>query len=194
MEDAYAAVLKAGGLAGGGEVPADDDGGKGSLFDRAVSLITGIFTPLLGLMCGCGILKGLSVFLGALGLISTTSGTYIIINAVGDVIFYFFPVFVGYTAAKKFGMNEFVGAAIGASLIHPNYYGAELGGHAVHRLCGNYLRDQCHHHLCRHPGFDDELCLHRHPRHPGRVGRLQDRKVLQKGHPRRCQDVPWSRP
>ena len=69
---------------------------------------------------GCGILKGLSVFLGALGLISTTSGTYIIINAVGDVIFYFFPVFVGYTAAKKFGMNEFVGAAIGASLIHPN--------------------------------------------------------------------------
>ena len=120
VEDAYDAVVKAGGLAGGGEVPADDDGPKGSLFDRAVSLITGIFTPLLGLMCGCGILKGLSVFLGALGLISTTSGTYIIINAAGDVIFYFFPVFVGITAARKFGMNEFVGAAIGAALIHPN--------------------------------------------------------------------------
>lgn len=120
VEDAYDAVVKAGGLAGGGEVPADDDGPKGSMFDRAVSLITGIFTPLLGLMCGCGILKGLSVFLGALGLISTTSGTYIIINATGDVIFYFFPVFVGITAARKFGMNEFVGAAIGAALLHPN--------------------------------------------------------------------------
>ena len=59
VEDAYDAVLKAGGLAGGGEVPADDNGGKGSLFDRAVSLITGIFTPLLGLMCGCGILQNL---------------------------------------------------------------------------------------------------------------------------------------
>lgn len=120
VEDAYDAVVKAGGLAGGGEVPADDDGPKGSLFDRAISLITGIFNPLLGLMCGCGILKGLSVFLGALGLISTTSGTYIIINAAGDVIFYFFPVFVGITAARKFGMNEFVGAAIGAALLHPN--------------------------------------------------------------------------
>ena len=107
MEDAYAAVLKAGGLAGGGEVPADDNGGKGSLFDRGGQPDHRHFLPpLLGLMCGCGILKGLSVFLGALGLISTTSGTYIIINAVGDVIFYFFPVFVGYTAAKKFGMNE----------------------------------------------------------------------------------------
>ena len=71
-------------------------------------------------MCGCGILKGLSVFLGALGLISTTSGTYVIINAIGDVIFYFFPVFIGYTAAEKFGMNKFVGMAIGAALIHPN--------------------------------------------------------------------------
>lgn len=78
VEYAYDAVVKAGGLAGGGEVPADDDGPKGSLFDRAVSLITGIFTPLLGLMCGCGILKGLSVFLGALGLISTTSGLSLI--------------------------------------------------------------------------------------------------------------------
>lgn len=120
VEDAYDAVVKAAGLVGGGEVPADEDAPKGNLFDRAVGLITGIFTPLLGLMCGCGILKGLSVFLGSLGLISTTSGTYIIINAAGDVIFYFFPVFVGLTAARKFKMNEFVGVAIGAALIHPN--------------------------------------------------------------------------
>ena len=83
-------------------------------------MVSGIFTPLLGLMCGCGILKGLSVFLGALGLISTTSGTYVIINAIGDVIFYFFPVFVAYTAAEKFGMNRFTAMAIGAALLHPN--------------------------------------------------------------------------
>lgn len=121
VEDAYDAVMALGGLAGGGEVPADDgEAGKQSLFNSFIAMVSGIFTPLLGLMCGCGILKGLSVFLGALGLISTTSGTYVIINAIGDVIFYFFPVFVAYTAAEKFGMNRFTAMAIGAALLHPN--------------------------------------------------------------------------
>lgn len=120
VEDAYDAVLALG-LGGGGEVPPDpDETGKQSLFNQFVALVSGIFTPLLGLMCGCGILKGLSVFLGALGLISTTSGTYIIINSIGDVMFYFFPVFVAFTAAEKFGMNRFTGMAIGAALLHPN--------------------------------------------------------------------------
>ena len=119
VEDAYDAVLAIGGFAGGRSVPADA-GEKKNLFDAFVATISGIFNPLLGLMCGCGILKGLSVFFGALGWISTTSGTYVIINSIGDTIFYFFPILIGFTAAEKFGMNKFVGAAIGASLIHPN--------------------------------------------------------------------------
>lgn len=118
VEDAYDAVMKEGGFAGEMAVPADIK--KKSIFDRFIAVISGIFTPLLGLMCACGILKGLSVFFGALGLISTTSGTYIIINTIGDTIFYFFPMFIGYTAAEKFGMNKFVGMGIGAALIHPN--------------------------------------------------------------------------
>jgi len=118
VEDAYDAVMKAGGFSGGETAPADNK--KRNIFDRFIAVISGIFTPLLGLMCACGILKGLSVFFGALGLISTTSGTYIIINSIGDTIFYFFPMFIGYTAAEKFGMNKFVGMGIGAALIHPS--------------------------------------------------------------------------
>ena len=120
VEDAYDAVLKLGGIGAGGEVEAENTNTNQNLFDLFVSTISGIFTPLLGLMCGCGILKGLSVFLGALGVISTSSGTYVVINAIGDTIFYFFPVFIGFTAAEKFGMNRFVGAAVGAALLHPN--------------------------------------------------------------------------
>lgn len=120
VEDAYDAVLALG-IGGSGEVPPDPaETGKQSFINRFIALISGIFTPLLGLMCGCGILKGLIAFLGALGVISTSSGTYIIINSIGDVSFYFFPVFVAYTAADKFGMNHFVGMAIGAALLHPN--------------------------------------------------------------------------
>lgn len=87
VEDAYDAVLKLGGIGAGGEVEAENTNTNQNLFDLFVSTISGIFTPLLGLMCGCGILKGLSVFLGALGVISTSSGTYVVINAIGDTIF-----------------------------------------------------------------------------------------------------------
>ena len=40
---------------------------------------------------------------------------------VGDVGFYFLPVIIGYTAAKKFNVNVFIGMALGACLIHPNF-------------------------------------------------------------------------
>lgn len=50
-----------------------------------------------------------------MGLITRESGTYNILQAVGDCFFYFFPIFLGYTAAKKFKLNEFTGMAIGSA-------------------------------------------------------------------------------
>ncbi|MBQ6333787.1 MAG: PTS transporter subunit EIIC [Erysipelotrichaceae bacterium] len=117
--EVYEEVVKVGGLNAGGEVAADDED-QGNAFNRFISMIAGIFTPLLGLMCGAGVLKGLTVFFGALGWISTTSGAYTILQAAGDALFYFFPIFVGYTSAEKFGLNKFVGMAVGATLVHPN--------------------------------------------------------------------------
>lgn len=122
VEEVFDEVMAQGHFQGGENLDINEDAPqeKQSLFNSFVGTISGIFTPLLGLMCGCGILKGLSVFLAALGVLDKASGTFVIINAIGDVIFYFFPVFLGYTSAEKFGMNKFVGAAIGAALIHPN--------------------------------------------------------------------------
>lgn len=120
VEEVYDEVLAVSGINAGGEVPVDDEGDQGNAFDRFISLIAGIFTPLLGLMCGAGVLKGITVFLGALGWLDPASGAYIIMNGIGDTLFNFFPVFVGYTAAEKFGLNKFVGMAVGASLLYPS--------------------------------------------------------------------------
>ncbi len=117
VEDVYDKVIEVGKFVNDNS---SDDTKKQGIFNKFVSIISGIFNPLLGLMCACGIIKGLSVFIAALGLISNKSGTYIIINSIGDTVFYFFPVFLGYTAAEKFKMNKFVGAAIGTALVHPN--------------------------------------------------------------------------
>ena len=42
-------------------------------------------------------------------------------NVVSDAFFYFMPIFLGYSAAKKFKMaNEFTAMAIGAALVYPS--------------------------------------------------------------------------
>ena len=63
--------------------------------------------------------KGLLSLAAFLGWISKDSGTYTVICSFADGIFYFLPVFLGLTAARKFKINEFVGAAIGAALCFP---------------------------------------------------------------------------
>ncbi|MCU6218048.1 PTS beta-glucoside transporter subunit IIABC, partial [Enterobacter bugandensis] len=91
---------------------------KGPL-DAFIDIISGIFTPVLGLLAATGMIKGLNVLFVSLGWIENTSGTYAILQAAGDCFFYFFPIFLGYTAAKKFGLKQFVGMAIGAAMVYP---------------------------------------------------------------------------
>ena len=54
-----------------------------------------------------------------LNLLPVGSDISILLTFVGDAGFYFFPVIVGYTAAKKFGVTPVLGILLGAILIHP---------------------------------------------------------------------------
>ena len=96
--------------------------------DLAVSTISGIFMPLLGLLAAGGMLKGMTVFLTAFELIDTTGGTYKILYVLSDAFFYFMPIFLGNTAAKNFRMSdEFTGMAIGAALVYPTLENLRAG-------------------------------------------------------------------
>ncbi len=118
VPDVYQAVVHVGGFQSQSPVDADDNGGekqKASFID----IISAIFTPILGVLAATGMIKGFNALFVALGWMNNTSGTYQILNAVGDSLFYFFPIFLGYTAIKKFGGTSFIGMAIGASLVYP---------------------------------------------------------------------------
>lgn len=118
VPDVYKAVTTVGGFQGQTPVE-EEEGPKGSLLSRFIDMISSIFTPVLGVLAATGMIKGLNALFVAFGWLDNTSGTYQILNATGDALFYFLPIFLGYTAIKKFGGNPFVGMAIGAALVYP---------------------------------------------------------------------------
>lgn len=102
------------------DAPAAEAEAPKGVLDTLIDIISGCFQPILGSLCAAGIIKGLNALLVfLLGTGFSTSGTYLVLNAIGDSIFYFLPIILGYTAAKKFNVNVVVGMIIGASLCYP---------------------------------------------------------------------------
>ena len=121
VADVYDTLIKIGGFGDGGSVPDDYvDTSNMSITDRFIDLISGIFNPILGPMCAAGMIKGFNAMFLAFGWLSATNGTYIILNAIGDSLFYFLPVILGISSANKFGINTYLGATIGAALCYPS--------------------------------------------------------------------------
>ncbi|WP_419955325.1 beta-glucoside-specific PTS transporter subunit IIABC [Neobacillus niacini] len=117
VPDVYKAVVNSGGFQSQSPVDADDGASKQKT--SFIDIISSIFTPVLGVLSATGMIKGFVAMFVALGWLKNTSGTYHIYYAIGDSLFYFFPIFLGYTAIKKFGGSHFIGMAIGASLVYP---------------------------------------------------------------------------
>ena len=109
-----------------GETGPAEEPKKGKLLDRAIDVVSGIFQPILGIMAACGMLKGLNTLFVTLELYSATCGGYLIINAAGDALFTFLPLFLGYTAAKKFNLKPMLGLAVGAAMCYPGIQSSAL--------------------------------------------------------------------
>jgi len=131
----YEALVKGSALSDGSD---DDRGDNGSVFARAIDVISGIFTPFIGIMAASGILKGFLALALACGWMVPESGTYKVWFAASDAMFYFFPLVIGYTAGKKFGGNPFVTMMIGGAMVHPLMIAAfdvqQSGAHSEHFL------------------------------------------------------------
>ncbi|MBM7692759.1 PTS system beta-glucosides-specific IIC component [Peribacillus deserti] len=94
-------------------------GKKTNVLSGIFDVISGVFTPILPAIAGAGMIKGLLAIALTFGWLSDKSQVYIILNAIGDGAFYFLPILLAVSAARKFGSNIYVAAAIGAALLHP---------------------------------------------------------------------------
>lgn len=132
--DAYQLICDKTGLAKQDSVDENLDGGKEkkkfsvtTVFDT----IAGCMTPLLPCLIGAGFIKIIVLVGEMMNLFAVGDPTHTVLSFVGDAGFYFLPVFVGATAAKKFGVNMSLGMLIGAMFIHPNFITAVTEGTAL---------------------------------------------------------------
>ena len=99
----------------------DAGGGKeeGSLLNRFIALVSSIFTPILWPLAGAGLLKAFLAMAAQFGWLDAAGTTYAILNAAGDGLFTFLPIFLAVNAAKRFKVNQFTSMAIAAALCYP---------------------------------------------------------------------------
>lgn len=125
VHDYWVALMALGGLseddADGGSAGDGSGGAKTSPVDAVLKFFSGAFSPIIPVMSGAGMLKALLTLLVTLGVLAETDPTYLVVAAAGNACFYFLPVLLGYTASKQLGSNPYVGAAIGAALLEPNF-------------------------------------------------------------------------
>ena len=123
--------LKAEAMVDDAQARKEDKKKKGGLLSMALDTVAGIFIPAIGLIAGGGALKGFLAVFVQLGLLASDSGTYTVLYALGDSVFYFFPIIIGYNSGKKFGGNPILTAGLGCALIYPTLITAVTEGTAL---------------------------------------------------------------
>lgn len=128
VNEVYDAVVAAGNLnqsAPVNEQITEDLGTKKwtwkSVGNTILNKIAGSLTPLIPMLIAASMFKMLVAVLGPtmLNVISVKSDLYQLFSLVGDAGFYFFPVAIGYTAAKQFAASPILGIFLGAIMLDP---------------------------------------------------------------------------
>ena len=105
---------------------------KGNLLQRLVKMLSDIFVPIIPAIVAGGLLLGINNILTSnlihgqsiIALYPQWAGLATAINLFAAAPFTFLPVLIGFSAAKKFGGNPYLGAAMGMIMVHPDLMSA----------------------------------------------------------------------
>ena len=117
LRDAVQDLLLA---SGSGESDGKKESGKGKL-GELVSLVVNIFSPLLPAFAGSGLLRGIIILCSNFGILAEDSTTYLMLYLLSNAIFYFLPLAVAYTTAKRLGTNPIMALVIVGTLLEPDF-------------------------------------------------------------------------
>ncbi|QWW20666.1 PTS transporter subunit EIIC [Schaalia sp. 19OD2882] len=112
----------------------------GNIFSRFIKMIADIFVPILPALVAGGLMMAINNVLTAEGLFGPKALTDMwpwisdyanLINMISSAAFAALPVLVGFSAAKRFGGNVYLGAALGAAMISGDLLNAWSTGDAL---------------------------------------------------------------
>ena len=94
---------------------------KHEWLNEFIALVVSIFSPLLPLLAGSGLLRGFTILANELGWLSTSSTTNLILTLTATSVFYFLPLLTAMTAAKRFQTSPYIAVAVMGALIMPDF-------------------------------------------------------------------------
>ncbi|MFI6942376.1 glucose PTS transporter subunit IIA [Streptomyces sp. NPDC050418] len=101
--------------------------GRFAWLDNFFEYLSDSFRPLMGVLLGSSLIIAIASVLDALGVVdfraADKSATWVFVDAMWRSVLYFLPIFVAYNAAKKLRIDPWVGAAVMAAVMTPNFTG-----------------------------------------------------------------------
>lgn len=116
-ENLYKEFIKLGEFKTAGNVERVHDGKRRSWFIKLLDFLGETFTPLIPILLVGGIIGAVLNILTNFFGVTADSGTYIVFYALSRTAFYFLPIFIGFSAAKKLNINQYLGGMLGAFLL-----------------------------------------------------------------------------
>ncbi len=107
---------------------------------RAVKLLSDVFVPLIPALVASGLMMGLYNLLAQPGLFGddplisnwpAIEDVAAMVIMFANAVFVFLPILIGFSAAKVFGANQYLGGAVGMIMVHPDLLNAWGQGQAA---------------------------------------------------------------
>ena len=131
----YAAFIQAAGISESSKSEAADLAArKLNPFQRIARLLSNIFVPIIPAIVASGLLMGLLGMVKTYGWVNADNAIYIMLDMCSSAAFIILPILIGFTAAREFGGNPYLGATLGGILTHPaltNAWGVASGFHTM---------------------------------------------------------------
>ncbi|MBK0034701.1 PTS sucrose transporter subunit IIBC [Erwinia sp. S43] len=131
----HAAFIKAAGINESSKSEAADIAAKKlNPLQRIARTLSNIFVPIIPAIVASGLLMGLLGMVKTYGWVDASSALFIMLDMCSSAAFIILPILIGFTAAREFGGNPYLGATLGGILTHPaltNAWGVASGFHTM---------------------------------------------------------------
>ncbi|WP_302557178.1 PTS glucose transporter subunit IIA [Holdemania filiformis] len=130
IEDLFLEVEKRVGKTSAGGAGKPQEKKLVAVFSNFLQLMAGIMSPVIPSLIAAGFLTCLLLLLNLVFGLESTNSTYVILNNLAQSVFYFLPVFVAYTSAKKFDTEPVLAMLLACWLLYPDWVAmAGAGGY-----------------------------------------------------------------